>query len=106
MRLYPVPFTTQGEEKLIFNMSARQVLIVGIGLMFGFIAAVILSKVLKTFTLYCVPVILPFIAIAAFLAFTKRKKYGRELSMGDYIYLKFCYSLEPKHYLRCRERGN
>lgn len=106
MRLYPVPFTTQGEEKMIFNMSARQVLIIGIGLILGFSTAAILAKALKTFTLFCLPVALPFLAVAAFLAFTRIKRFGRELSMGDYIYLKFCYKHEPKHYLRFRERSS
>lgn len=102
MRAYDVPFTTQGEEKLIFNLSVKQVLIIGISAAVGFLAANILSKILDTFLLFCFPVALPFIGIGAILAFTKIKKHGKEFNFGEFLYYKTLYKYQPKHFLRKR----
>jgi hypothetical protein len=105
MRLYPVPFTTQGEEKLIFNLTIKQVLVIGLGSIVGFTAMTILSKILGVLMLYCLPVMLPFLGISIFLALAKKNKSGRSLELGEYVFLKFCYKHQPKHYLRFRERS-
>jgi uncharacterized protein YacL len=106
MRIYPVPFSAQEEEKLIFNLSAREVLVMSIDIGAGLIMAGILARALHTFMLYCIPVAIPFVIAAFILAFTKITRSGCQLTLDEYVRRLIKYNRRPRHYLRYRERSN
>lgn len=103
MQFYSVPFSTKEEEKLAFNLTAREVLIMSIGIAIGLFVAKIASIFLDTFIIYCVPLGLPFVGIAALLAFVKIDKGGCIMTLGNYALRKINYRQKPRHYLK--ERG-
>lgn len=102
MRIYPVPFSSKEEAKLIFNLAPREVLILSIGVGAGLVVAAILAAILGTFMLYCIPAAIPFIAASAILAFTKVKRAGCEMTLDDYVKRTVFYNRRPRHYLCLR----
>lgn len=105
MRFYPVPFSAKGEEKLVYNMAIREVLIISIGIGLGLGAAGILSLMLHTLILFCIPVALPFIGLAAIIAFTRINKNDNELTLDAYFFRLIKYKQRPRHYLKIRKEA-
>jgi len=106
LRYYPVPFSTEGEEKLIFNFTVKESLILGGGIFLGLIAAGLLAAVLKTYVLYCLPLVLPFAAAGAVLALMKVNKEGCEMTVADYLIHLYRYKNRARHHLRLRKEMN
>lgn len=100
MRYYPVPFSAEEEEKLIFDYSTKEVLVFGGGIVTGLICAKILSLILATYMLYCLPMLIPFGGIGAVLAFKKVVHGDAVLTVGDYLLAKYKYKKRPRHYLK------
>lgn len=103
MRYYRVPFDAKDEEKLAFNLTVREILIMSVGLGLGLLTAWIASTILSTLLLYCVPFGLPFVGLAAMLAFVKVNKNGCVMTLEKYAYRKIIFSQRPRHYLKIRE---
>lgn len=74
---------------------------IGIGL--GLFAAWFMSKILHTFIIFCSPFALPFVGIAALLAFIRVKKNDTIITLDDYISRKILFKQRPRHYLKYRE---
>lgn len=100
MRYYSVPFSTKEEEKLLFNLSTKEVLVFGSGIIIGVLFAGILALILNTYMLFCLPVALPFVGLAAILALKKIKRSGCELTVGDYLIYKYRFNNRNHHYVR------
>ncbi len=106
MKIYPVPFSTKEEDKLIFNLSTKQTLIVGLSIIMALFAAGIMAAILQTQMLFCLPIGVPIVFIGAILALKKLNISGCELTAGDYMFLKYKYSQRNRHYIaRRREEG-
>jgi uncharacterized protein YacL len=102
MRFYPVPFSAKEEEKLVFNLSVREVLIMAVGISTGLLFAKISSIFLNTFFIYCVPLGLPLFGLAALLTFVKINKGGCIMTLENYAIRKFKFQQKPRHYLKGR----
>lgn len=102
MRFYPVPFSAKEEEKLVFNLSVREVLIMAVGIGIGLAVAGIASAFLNTFLIYCIPLGLPFVGVAALLAFVKVNKGGCIMTLENFALRKFNFQQKPRHYLKER----
>ncbi len=105
MRLYPVPFSTKEEDKLLFNFSTKQVLIMGTSILLALLLAGILATILQTHMLFCLPIGAPVVFIGVILAVKKLRIAGCEITAGDYIYLKHKYSQRNRHYIAQRGKG-
>jgi uncharacterized protein YacL len=105
MRFYPVPFSAKEEEKLVFNLSVREVLIMAIGIGIGLAIAGIASVFLNTFLIHCIPLGLPFVGLAVLLAFVKVNKSGCIMTLENYALRKLKFQQKPRHYLKERRVG-
>lgn len=103
MRFYPVPFSAKEEEKLVFNLSVREVMIMSVGTAIGLLFVKIVSLFLDTFFIHCIPLGLPFVGIAALLAFVKINKGGCVMTLENFTLRKFCFQQKPRHYLKKRQ---
>jgi len=103
MRYYPVPFSTKEEEKLVFSLSVREVLIMAVGTALGLVTAKIASAALETFFIYCVPLGLPFVGLAALLAFVKVTKSDCVMTLENYILRSISFKQRPRHYIKERQ---
>ncbi|NPV89576.1 MAG: PrgI family protein [Firmicutes bacterium] len=103
MREYPVPLPVQGEEKLMFKLSGREFIAVLTGLIFGGIAASLLSICLNTQFLLTLPVAIPFIALTAYPTFKRVKKIDANIGLDRYIVLRLSFRKRPRHYLMLRK---
>lgn len=99
MRYYPVPFSSKEEDKLIFNLSAKEVLIIGGGVIMGLLVAGISSVLMKTFMIFCLPMGIPFALLGTVLALKKVTYSGCEMAAGDYWILKYKFKQRDRHYL-------
>jgi len=103
LKFYPVPFSTKEEDKLIFNLSTKQTLIIGASAILALIAAGIMAAILQTQMLFCLPIGIPVVFIGAILALKKLNISGCELTAGDFIFLKYKYSQRNRHYIAERK---
>lgn len=103
MLIYPVPFSAKEEEKLIFNLNTREVLVMSSGIGLGIIASAILAAALNTFIIYCIPLAIPFVGVAFLLAFIKVNRAGATLTLNEYALRKLKYNNRSRHYLRYRK---
>jgi len=103
LRYYSVPFSSKNDEKLIFNLSTRELLICGSGVLLGVLVAGIVSLCIKAYMISCLPVAIPFSAVGALLAFKKVNKIGCQMTLYDYLLRKYYFSKRPRHYLHVRK---
>ncbi len=105
MKVYPVPFSTKEEDKLIFNLSTKQSLIIGASVILALITAGLLTAILQTQMLFCLPIGLPVIFVGVILAMKKIEISGCEMTTGDYLFYRYKYSQRKRHYLTQRGEG-
>jgi hypothetical protein len=74
-----------------------------VGIATGIIVAKIGSILLNTFLLFCIPLGLPFVGIAALLAFVKTDKSGCVMTLENYIIRLINYQRRPRHYVKRRQ---
>lgn len=103
MRYYPVPFAAKEEERLVYNLTTREVLILAVGIALGLLTAWLMSKALHTFIIFCSPFGLPSVGIAVLLAFIRVKKNDCVMTLDNYMLRKIFYAQRPRHYLKYRE---
>ncbi|NLE06015.1 MAG: PrgI family protein [Crenarchaeota archaeon] len=103
MRFYPVPFSAKEEEKLVFNLSVREVLIMSVGIATGLLFAKITSVFLNTFFIHCIPLGLPFVGVAALLAFVKVNKGGCVMTLENFALRKIYFQQKSRHYIKERQ---
>lgn len=102
MKVYPVPFSAKEEDKLIFNLSTKEALIIGVSIVVGLFAAGIGSVALHSQMLFCLPLGLPFIFAGAVLALKRLNISGCEMTAGDYILYRYSFKQRNRHYLAQR----
>jgi|LSQX01.2.fsa_nt_gb hypothetical protein len=103
MQYYRVPFDTKGEEKLAFNLTLREIMILSTGGGIGLFVSWVASLIISTQMLFCTPFAIPFVGVAMLLAFVKINRDGCVMTLEKYLYRKFIYEQRPRHYLKIRE---
>lgn len=102
MREYMVPFSTKEEDRLLFNLTARQCLWLAGGLMFGLAAAFIPAAAFRIpfpMALVFVPFGLPFLGAGSYLAFKKVRDYDHDVSADVHLFRKMQYRFRPHDYI-------
>jgi len=102
LKIYPVPFSTKEEDKLIFNLSTKQSLIIGISVILALIAAGLLAAIIQTQMLFCLPIGLPIVFVGVILAIKKLSVSGCEITAGDYLLYRYKYNQRKRHYIAQR----
>jgi uncharacterized protein YacL len=104
MRFYPVPFSAKEEEKLAFNLTTREIMVLSIGITLGLLVAWLTSLILDTYFIFCIPIGLPFVGISALLAFVKVNKSDAVMTLENYIFRLIRFKQRPRHYLKERQK--
>jgi hypothetical protein len=100
---YRVPFSTKEDKKLIFNLTTHEFMSIMIGGVVGLAAAGIAVAAFHIPFLLCLPLAVPFVGGAAYMAFKKLKKVDMVMTFGSYLYKKLCFKIRPKHYILFRK---
>jgi hypothetical protein len=102
MREYVVPFSTKGEDRLFFNLTARQCLWLAGGLMLGLAAVFIPAAAFRVSfpaALAFVPLGLPFLGAGAYLALKKVRDYDHDVGADVYLFRKLHYRFRSHDYI-------
>lgn len=102
MRHYPVPFSTKEEDKLLFNLSTKQVLIIGSSVLLALIMAGVMAATLQTYMLFCIPIGIPVVFIGVVMALKRLNISGCEITVGDLLFLKYKFTQRNRHYIAQR----
>jgi len=102
LRTYPVPFSTKGEERLLFNLTLRELAWLLGGLAAGLGASGLLAAMLKTFMLFCLPAALPFLGLAWVLATWKVKEIDHREMLDRHLLNGFLYKHRSHDYINYR----
>lgn len=106
MREYRVPLSTKEEEKLVFNLSARQCLWFGLGIIFSIILigmpALVFGLPLPK-VIYLLPLGLPPLGISTYMAKKRVKELDMEVNVDAFLWRKFKYNHRVHNYYLFRK---
>jgi hypothetical protein len=103
MRYYPVPFSSKGEDRLFFNLTIQESLIIGSGICVGLLAAKIVSVFAEALILVCLPAAIPFVAAGILFVIVPIRHVDGQISLFQYCLRRIEFNRRPRHLLR--ERG-
>lgn len=102
MRTYPVPFSTKGEDRLLFNLTLRELAWLLAGLAAGLGASSLLAAATNKFMLFCLPAALPFVGVAWLLATWKVKEVDHREVLDRHLFNAVLYRYRPHDYINYR----
>lgn len=105
MRYYQVPFSSTGEDRLFFNLTFQDSLVVGVGICLGLLTAKIVSVLTGALILICLPTAIPFAAAGVLLVIIPVSHVDGQISLFRYCLRRFKFSRRPRHFLRLRKEG-
>lgn len=105
MRFYQVPFSSAGEDRLFFNLTFQDSVIVGTGICLGLLTAKIISVITGAPILVCLPAAVPFAAAGVLLVIVPVRHVDGQISLFQYCVRRVKFNRRPRHYLRIRKEG-
>ncbi|MBM7854963.1 type IV secretory pathway VirB3-like protein [Desulfohalotomaculum tongense] len=106
MREYIVPFSTREETPFIFGITIREMFWIGggffIGLFFAAAAFFVIGTKLQNI-IFCLPVIIPFIAVALYLARKQVVEDDHTETLDRHLIKMLKYRLRCHKYLNFRQ---
>lgn len=101
-----VPYQKEGEEKIVFQLSARELAWLASAIIVSFMLGATIFTVLKLSILvgFIISLLLavPVLAGAAFMAFNKVKHSDHYVTRDKHLWLCLKYRFEPKEYYNYR----
>ena len=105
MRYYQVPFSSAGEDRLFFNLTFQDSVIVGVGICLGLLTAKIISVITGAPILVCLPTAIPFAAAGVLLVIVPVRHVDGQISLFQYCVRRVKFNRRLRHYLRIRKEG-
>lgn len=105
MQAYKVPFSTKGEERLVFNLGLRECLCLG----FGCILAVAVISIPTLFgvtmprILYFIPLGIPPLGVSVAVAFKKVKQFDNYAKCDESVINNFKFKHRVRNYIMYRK---
>jgi len=103
MRYYPVPFSSKGEDRLFFNLTFQESIIIGAGIALGLLAAKTVSAATGALILTCLPAAFPFAAAGILLVIIPVRHVDGQISLFQYCLRRIRFNRRPRHLLRGEE---
>lgn len=103
MRYYQVPFSSAGEDRLFFNLTFQDSVIVGVGVCLGLLTAKIISVITGAPILICLPTAIPFAAAGVLLVIVPVRHIDGQISLFQYCIRRIRFNRRSRHFLRIRK---
>ncbi len=106
IREYRVPFSTKNDEKLVFNLSARECLWLGGGVITAIVLVGIPALIMQLplpKILYLLPLGLLSLGASVYMAFAKVKNFDKHVKVDTNFWYKLKYSKRPHCYYQFRK---
>ncbi|MFX4261176.1 PrgI family mobile element protein [Pelotomaculum propionicicum] len=105
LQAYKVPFSTKGEERLVFNLGLRECMCLGLGCILAVVAISIptLFGVTMPRILYFIPLGIPPLAASAIVAFKNVKQFDNYAKYDESVINNFKFKHRVRNYIMYRK---
>ena len=108
IRDYRVPFSTSEDEKLVFNLSTKECLWFGAGVISSIVVVGIPALILQLSLpkiVYLLPLALPTMGICSYMALKKVNEFDKLVKVDVSIWNKFKYKRRAHNYCLFRKQS-